>query len=251
MQKTLDFSIVLACYNDAKYLEENVNEMFKVLDMTVLRYEVIFVYDCGQDNTLEIIEKIIKKYGEVKQFKKIIHNKNYGRGKSVRDGIEVSEGDIVGFVDIDLDVHPRYIPSMISAIRDDGYDVATAFRYYKAYLRPQLILRHIFSHGYRFISRILLNENLKDSESGYKFFKKDKIMPLVRISRYNGWFWDTEIMCYCIYKGYKIKEISCVLDRKMKKTSAVRVIPTILDYLKNLINFKIYLLKNRKSLFKN
>jgi heterodisulfide reductase subunit A len=33
-------------------------------------------------------------------------------------------------------------------------------------------------------------------------------MPLARISRYNGWFWDTEIMCYCLYSALKIKEIS-------------------------------------------
>ena len=111
-------------------------------------------------------------------------------------------------------------------------------------------MRHILSHGYRFISRFLLDERLKDSESGYKFFDRIKIMPLVDISRYKGWFWDTEIMTYCIYKGFKIKEIPCVLIRRKGKTSSVRVISTVTGYLVNLIGFKVYLDKNKDILFK-
>lgn len=251
MSEKLDLGVILACYNDAKYLKDSIEEIFKVLDMSTLKYEIIFVHDCGTDNSLEVIESIIDRHGKTKRFKKIVHEKNTGRGRSIRDGIKASEADIVGFIDVDLDVHPRYIPSMVSAIRHDGYDVATAFRYYKPRLSPLLIIRHILSHGYRFISRFLLEESLKDSETGYKFFKREKIMPLINISRYDGWFWDTEIMTYCLYKGLKVKEISCLLDRKEDKTSSVRILPTVLEYFKNLIEFKIYIKKHKKELFKN
>ena len=250
MPEKIDLSLVLACYNDAEYLEESVAEIFKVFDMTRLTYEIIFVYDCGTDNSLEVIDRIISKYHDKKHIKKIVHRQNEGRGKSVRDGFNVAEGRVIGYIDVDLDVHPRHIPYMYSTIVDDGYDVATAFRYYKVTLSPIFIMRHIFSHGYRFLSRVLLHEKLMDSESGYKFFNKEKIMPLIEISHYNGWFWDTEIMAYCIYGGYKIKEITCVFDRRGDKKSSVRIIDTVLAYLKALIEFKLYLLKHEKELFK-
>jgi len=247
MPDKIDLSLVLACYNDAEYLEESVNEIFKVLDMTRLSYEIIFVYDCGTDKTLLVIDKITDKYKNDKRIKKIIHAKNEGRGKSVRDGFEASDGDVMGYIDVDLDVHPRYIPSMVSAIIHDGYDAAIGFRYYKIQWNPISILRHVFSHGYRFISRLLLGEKLKDSESGYKFFNRKKIMPLIKKSRYNGWFWDTEIMTYCIYSGLKIKEISCVFDRRDDKASSVNVIETISSYFLNLIEFKRFLNKQKKE----
>lgn len=250
MSEKIDLSIVLACYNDAKYLEESINEIFKVLDLMNLSYEVIFVYDCGTDNTLKVIEDIIKKHSRVKRIKKIVHEKNEGRGRSVRDGIKTAEGDIVGYLDVDLDTHPRYILAMVSAILNDGYDVATAFRFYKIQPSLTFIFRHIISHGYRFLSRVLLDERLKDSESGFKFFKRKKIMPLVRISRYNGWFWDTEIMAYCIYKGLKVKEISCVFDRRLEKKSSVRVIQTVIAYFISLMKFKLYLVRYKRKVAK-
>lgn len=247
MAKKLDLSLILACYNDAQYLERSLGEIFRVLDTTRLRYEIIFVYDCGTDNTLEVIEKLIKLNSDKRFFKKIIHKKNMGRGKSVRDGMRVAEGDIVGYIDVDLDIHPRYIPCMVNAIFDDGYDVACAFRYYKMSISPLFILRLILSHGYRFISRYLLDKRLKDSESGFKFFRREKIMPLVNISRYNNWFWDTEIMTYCIYGGLRIKEISCEFDRRKDKTSSVDIIKTVLSYARSLMEFKLYLINHKKE----
>jgi len=247
MTKNIDLSLILACYNDALYLGASVKEIFKVLDMAKLSYEVIFVYDCGTDNTLDVIEDIEKKYCGSKIIKKLIHEKNEGRGKAVRDGMEIAEGNIVGYIDADLDIHPRYILSMVSAIADDNCDVATAFRFYKVQISPLSLLRHVLSHGYRFISRFMLGENLKDSESGYKFFKRQKIMPLVKISRYNGWFWDTEIMVYCIYNGLKIKEISCVFDRKEDKKSSVRIVGTVITYFLNLLEFKGFMKKHKQD----
>jgi len=250
MSDKIDLSLVLACYSDGKYLEESVKEICQALDMTKINYEIIFVYDCGTGDTLEAINRTIAKYNSLKRIKKIVHEKNEGRGKSVRDGMKIAEGNIVGYVDVDLDVHPRYIPSMVRAIINDGYDVATAFRYYKLQISPFPILRHALSHGYRFISRFLLDERLKDSESGYKFFKREKVMPLVDISRYNKWFWDTEIMTYCLYGGLKVKEISCVFERRNDKISSVRTLTTVFTHLISLIKFKRYLIKNKKALVK-
>lgn len=254
MQKTSqlspDVSIILACYNDAQYLEHSVKEIFKVLDMTRLNYEIIFVYDCGQDETLNIIDDIINTYGHTKNIKKIVHKENEGRGKSVRDGILESRGRVVGFIDVDLDIHPRYIPSMVSAILDDKYDVATAFRCYKVQPNIFCLWRDALSHGYRFLSRVLLHKNLMDSECGYKFFDREKVLPLVKISRYDKWFWDTEIMSYCIYSKYRIKEIASIFDRRSDKKSSVQIFDTVFTYFSNLVGFKIYLMRKQKELFK-
>ncbi|MCQ9207643.1 MAG: hypothetical protein NG740_07175, partial [Omnitrophica bacterium] len=133
---------------------------------------------------------------------------------------------------------------------NDGYDVATAFRFYRMRFNPMFIWRDTLSRGYRLLSRILLEEELKDSECGFKFFNRKKIMRLVDISRYNKWFWDTEIMTYCIYEGLKIKEIPGVFDRREDKTSSVHILKTVIAYFTNLVGFKLYLMKHKKRLFK-
>ena len=47
----------------------------------------------------------------------------------------------------------------------------------------------------------------KDSESGCKFFNREKILKILPYTPSNGWFWDTEIMMEPYFKGYKIKEM--------------------------------------------
>lgn len=128
-----DLSLVIACYNEELILEKSMEEIFEILDSTIFSYEIIFVDDVSKDRTRELIDKIIKRHKD-KNFKKIFHEINTGRGGAVADGIRISEGEIVGFIDIDLEVHARYIPSCVIAIKD-GYDIATAFRIYKFYWR--------------------------------------------------------------------------------------------------------------------
>jgi glycosyltransferase involved in cell wall biosynthesis len=156
----IQLSLVIACYNEAPHLEESVREIEKVLAATRYSYELIFVDDCSQDQTREIIKKLCLERPQ--NTRSIFHAANTGRGRTVTDGFLAASGEIVGFIDIDLEVHCRYIPAMLISILNDEYDVATAFRIYELEWKPTFILRHILSVGYRILSRTLLGISLKD-----------------------------------------------------------------------------------------
>src|ERR1051325_2255489 len=116
---TYDLSLIIACYNEEPLLEQSMREVFEVLENARFSYEVIFVDDCSRDRTRQIIDSIISHHPE-KCLKKIFHQTNHGRGGTVTDGFLAAQGEIVGFIDIDLEVHARYIPSCILAVRN-GY----------------------------------------------------------------------------------------------------------------------------------
>jgi GT2 family glycosyltransferase len=166
----------------------------------------------------------------------LFHEKNTGRGGTVCEGIRMAQGKIVGFIDIDLEVHARYIPSMLSAIEQEGYDVWTAYRIYKIHLKA--IPRHILTIGYRKLARKLLKTDILDTETGFKFFDREKIMPVIDACRNNGWFWDTEVMILSQKMGLKIKEIPCLFIRRTDKVSSVNIVADTIDYLKNIWEFK-------------
>jgi hypothetical protein len=86
-----------------------------------------------------------------------------GRGGTVSDGIRVACGRFVGFIDVDLEVHARYILPCLIAL-EQGYDVATALRIYKLHLRS--LHRHIMSRGYHALLRWRLGLPLEDTETG-------------------------------------------------------------------------------------
>ena len=227
-------SIIVACYNEKDLLEESVKEIERIMDQTIYSYELIFVDDCSRDQTRDLI---IKLTNNNRNMRYVFHEKNVGRGQTVKDGIKIAKGRIVGFIDIDLEVHSRYIPSMILAI-NDGYDVATGYRIYKVTLEPIDFLRHILSIGYRQFMKLLLGIPLKDTETGYKFFNRDKILPVIDKTKNAGWFWDTEIMALSYYEGLKIIEIPCLFIRRFDKKSSVRIFKDSFDYFVELIKFK-------------
>src|SRR5579863_4366633 len=163
-----DLSLILACYNEAGHLEESVRQVTSVLDSTRWVYEIIFVDDTSTDETPRIIDKLIAEHSS-KDFSKLLHAKNTGRGKTVCDGFRAAKGDIVGYIDIDLEVHARYIPSCVRAIQE-GADAAYAQRTYK--LQPSLFHRHVLSRGYSRLVREALGIDLSDTESGFKFFRR-------------------------------------------------------------------------------
>jgi glycosyltransferase involved in cell wall biosynthesis len=233
-QRKCDISLILACYDEAGHLEESVRQVISVLDSTRWVYEIIFVDDCSTDGTQGVIEKIRAEHRH-KDISTLFHAKNAGRGKTVSDGFRLAMGDIVGYIDIDLEVHARYIPSCVRAI-EEGAEAAYANRTYK--VQPSIFHRHILSRGYSGLVRRFLDIDLSDTETGYKFFRRDKLLPLLDKATDPGWFWDTEIMTYWSLAGYSVAEIPALFIRRGDKKSSVREVRDSLEYFAKLWQFR-------------
>jgi glycosyltransferase AglD len=229
-----DVTLVVACYNEEPILEQSVTETLRVLDALRLSCEIVFVDDASRDRTREAIDRILAAHPE-RAMRKLEHATNVGRGGTVTDGIRAARGRLVGYIDIDLEVHARYIPTCLVAL-EEGYDVATALRVYKFYWRS--LDRYLMSKGYRWLMRRVLGLPLEDTETGFKFFRRDRILPVLDASEDRGWFWDTEIMARAYYAGLRIVEIPAVFVRRFDKQSTLHPLADTLDYLKKLWRFR-------------
>ena len=233
-ESALDLSLVIACYNEEFELADSVRQIVEILDAARWSWEIIFVDDVSRDRTRELIDHLIAQYPG-KNFRKLFHDHNTGRGRTVTDGFHLARGRFMGYIDIDLEVHARYIPSLLLAL-EQGADVATAHRIYK--VQPRLFIRFIASQGYAHLMRWLLDVHLKDTETGYKFFVRERILPLLDQVENERWFWDTEIMARAALAGLTIVEIPCLFIRRYDKQSTVNVIGDSIDYFKNLWRFR-------------
>lgn len=237
-----DISIIIACYNEEPLLENSVREIVNVMSQTKYTYELLFIDDCSRDRTREIIRSIA---ADNPHMQYVFHEKNVGRGGTVCEGIRMAQGRIVGYLDIDLEVHARYIPSIVWAIDHEGYDVSTAYRIYKIPSGP--FTRHVLSVIYRRLVRSLLKTRLLDTETGFKFFNRNRILPIVDVCENKGWFWDTEVMVLSEMNNLRIKETPCLFIRQKEKVSSVRVIPDTIDYFRSLWKFRRCIKEKLKS----
>lgn len=227
-------SLVVACYNEEDVLEESVAEVFETLDAFGRPWEIVFVDDKSGDRTRELLARLVAAHPE-RDLRVILHERNQGRGATVSDGFRAARGEVTGYLDIDLEVHSRYIPSLVRAI-EKGADVATLRRVYLFRLRA--LDRELMSRGYSWLVKRFLGVPLHDTETGYKFFRRERLLPLLDVVRDPGWFWDTEIMVRAFRAGLVIREIPGAFVRRFDKTSKVSGIRDSIAYFMKLWRFR-------------
>jgi glycosyltransferase involved in cell wall biosynthesis len=234
-------SVVLACYNEAPHLARSFAEIREVLDDFHQPYEVLFVDDLSRDRTREVIAEIVRTNPDV-DTQVLLHDVNKGRGATVSDGFRAARGEITGYLDVDLEVHARYIPSLVKAIQK-GADIATVRRIYAFQLAS--LDRYVMSRGYSALVRRLLGTALHDTETGYKFFRRETLLPVLDEIRDPRWFWDTEFMIRSERHGLHIAEIQGAYVRRYDKTSTVSGLKDSIDYFGRLLAFRRLLASER------
>jgi len=227
-------SLVLACYNEAQHLEHSFAEIKDTLEQARFPFEIVFVDDLSRDRTREILAKITAAHPQL-SLRTILHEKNRGRGATVTDGFRAARGPITGYIDVDLEVHSRYIPSLVRAI-ENGAEVATLRRIYAFQVRS--LDRYFMSRGYSWLVRHLLGVTIADTETGYKFFRRETLLPLLDEIEDPGWFWDTEFMVRAARRGLRMVEIPGAYIRRKDKTSTVSGLRDSLRYFRKLVHFR-------------
>jgi glycosyltransferase AglD len=234
--------VVLACYNEEQVLAASFREIRDTLDTLGRPYEIIFVDDVSRDGTRGLIQSLVAENPQV-ATQVLLHARNRGRGATVTDGFRMARGEIAGYLDVDLEVHARYIPSLVRAI-ERGADVATVRRIYA--FQVSALDRYAMSRGYSALVRRLLKVSVHDTETGYKFFRRATVMPVVEEVQDPGWFWDTEFMVRAERRGLQIEEVYGAYVRRYDKTSTVSGLRDSFAYFGKLLAFRRELRRERK-----
>lgn len=230
----IEVSLIVPCYNEAPHLEKNLNRLKRIMDSVIYKYEIIIIDDASINNTAEMIDRFVLANQGADNIKFVKHDKNQGRGRTVSDGITAARGDIVGFVDVDFSTSPWYIPAMVAEIKN-GSDIVIGQRIYK--LKFKVLHRWILSKGYKFLVRIFLGADLGDTESGCKFFRREKIMPVLILVKDDKWFWDTEIIARGKLASLKITQLPTVFVRESLYTT-VKIFGDSWRHFVNLVRLK-------------
>lgn len=228
-------SLILPCYNEAEHLKESFPKVIAVLRKLNRAFEIIIIDDGSQDDTVKIIESLIKENKNI-PIDFFRHKKNVGRGGTVVEGIKKAKGEVVGFIDIDLEITPGYIPQFAEKIHKDKTDVVVGRRYYSFSIKS--FHRFIASKLYAFLIQFILYLPVHDTEAGYKFFNRKKILSVLSSVKDTRWFWDTEIVARSHMNNLRLAEIKVLFQRRYDKTSTVKFIEDTVGYIKSLIVFK-------------
>lgn len=121
----MDLSIIVPVYNE----QENIPLLFKaLLDVTSTMdedWEVIFVNDGSQDNSLSVLKDVASQ--DPDHVRVISLRRNFGQTAAISAGIDHSRGEVIVMLDADMQNDPVDIPVLIDKL-NEGYDVVSGWR---------------------------------------------------------------------------------------------------------------------------
>jgi glycosyltransferase involved in cell wall biosynthesis len=233
-------SILVPAHNEGPHIYGNIREIQRVFDEIGCRYELIIIDDGSKDETYENAQKAAKGYANI-TIKRI--RRNQGKGRALKYGFRFAKGDLVAFLDADLDLHPEQIQNLFRTMNKNGMDVVIGSKRH-----PESKLRYpwhrkIISNVYFFLIKIMFGLPLKDTQTGIKLFKYEvlrKIFPKVLIKRYA---FDLELLVNAHHLGYRVAEVPITLNyqRFMGRLGLKAIYHTGLDTLA--IFYRMYILK--------
>ena len=195
----MKLSIIIPCYNEQTTIKEIVQ---KINQQTNINKEIIIIDDNSSDRTREILEKEVR--NEVNQI--IFNDKNYGKGYSIRKGIENASGDCILIQDADLEYDPNDYGKLLSPIINGDADVVYGSRFIGNDERRVLYFWHTMGNKFlTLLSNMLSNLNLTDMEVGYKLFKTD-VLKNIDLKE-NRFGFEPEITAKISKKNIKLYEV--------------------------------------------
>ncbi len=137
---------------------------------------------------------------------------NHGKGFAIRYGFKYTTGDIVAFIDADMNIHPRQIVTFIKEMERTDADVVVGSKRHPDSKVNYPVNRKIFSDVYYLFVKTLFGIQVKDTQVGLKLYKRkvlEDICPIVVVKRYA---FDIEILANVHRLGYKITEAPIEID---------------------------------------
>lgn len=112
-------SVVVPVYRSAGVLPELYRRLTEALPRLNEDYEILFVEDCGGDNSWEVIQSLMSNDSRVKGIKLA---RNYGQHNALLCGIRAAQGEVIVTLDDDLQNPPEEIGSLLTKLKE-GFDV--------------------------------------------------------------------------------------------------------------------------------
>jgi len=167
----IECSIVVPFYNESAVIDELYARLTKVMKETSLEYELVFVDDGSEDDTLDKLKHISEQDERVVVVQLRC---NFGQTAALAAGFDNARGEIIISMDGDLQHLPEEIPRFLDKL-NEGYDVVSGWREKRV---DNLLFRKIPSRVANWLAAKISGVKIHDFGTTFKAYRKETIKEL-------------------------------------------------------------------------
>jgi glycosyltransferase involved in cell wall biosynthesis len=168
--------------------------------------EVLIVDDGSQDATATLIREFALQH----PFARLLQNPgNRGKGYSVRHGMQVAQGDWILSTDADLSSPLEEVDKLLAAVERDQAVAAIGSRALDRSLVGihQAALREWSGRVFNMVMRTTTGLPFRDTQCGFKLFRKDAARVIFPRQRLEGFGFDVEDLMIARIHGFRVIEV--------------------------------------------
>lgn len=196
-------SIVTPAYKEGEHIYANLQELIRAADDMGLPYEIIVVADGEVDDTYQQACRIESDKLHVYQYQT-----NQGKGFALSYGFYRSTGEVVVFIDADMDLPPHQIKDFVESVKTGAADIVIGSKRHPLSQVRYPTRRRLLSRCYQALIRALFDLRVTDTQVGLKAFRREvleTVLPRVVVKRYA---FDLELLVVAQLLGFRaIKEL--------------------------------------------
>ena len=162
-------SIVIPVYNEIDNLRLLQEELHKALENETRPWEVIYVDDGSSDGSIKLLEDLAAE--DAGHVVLVEFRRNFGQTTAIAAGIDNSRGEVVLFLDADLQNDPADIPMILEKL-EEGYDVISGWRKDR---EDNALTRNLPSHVANWLISNVTGVHLHDYGCTLKAYRREVI----------------------------------------------------------------------------
>ncbi|MBQ9590298.1 MAG: glycosyltransferase [Butyrivibrio sp.] len=232
----MNINILFPVLNEHLRLEKGIDKCVLYMRENIkIPYKLTIVDNGSDDDTPEIAAMLQKKYDEVEY----VRIEERGVGIAFKTGVERSDADIVGYMDIDLSTDLKFLGKTIDLFeRNPSLEYVNGSRFSKdSDTKGRKWYRKITSAGLVWILKTVFGMKATDALCGFTFLRTKTAKKLVsQCSDDKGWFYTVELLLRAEKQGVKIYDMP--IEWVEDYDTTVNVPKTIKNYI-----IRIYKLK--------
>ncbi len=164
-------SVVIPFFNEQENLDPLYEELASEFQAIKKDHEIVFVDDGSTDGSEQIVDTLAHKDKHVKLVKL---RKRFGKGEALSRGVNHSSGEIIIFMDADLQDNPADITKFLKKI-DEGYDLVNGVRTSRTH---NSMIKTYSLLGNKFL-KTFAHSPFTDINCGFKAFKREVLEETV------------------------------------------------------------------------
>ena len=227
--------VVIPVLNEEHSLPQCLDALLDFLPRALPAHQCrVVVADNGStDATLAVAERYAaERPGAVAA----IHLDQRGRGRALRRAWLESDADVVSYMDVDLSTGIEAFPLLVSAIVDDGHDVAVGSRLVRGAQTTRSFKREFISRFYNLLIKALFRTRFSDAQCGFKALSGAAARALTPAVVNNHWFFDTELPIIAEKRGFRVFDLPVRWEEDAD--TRVKIASTVAEDLKGLARLR-------------